>query len=450
MSADNAPQRSPIHLNLLSENTPRHGVSVVEKEGHFLLGEIRDLDHPGLHPEELANLALKIAFMVPTFTTSWIAERMCLAHGVTGDLLAKMRTDKLIENLGEVGHLDYRFCITDSGRERARRLFEISGYVGPAPVSLEAYQAVLEYQLATLPKLDPRTVMDALEPLVLPRTVKEVAGFAGSSGRSLFIYGPPGNGKTTLGHLLHDALAGEMWVPYAISLENTVVRVFDPRIHEEVPLPTIDGESPAHDRRWIRVRRPFVVASGEMTLESLDLGYTSEHGYYEMPLHIKANGGIFLLDDLGFQRSSPKELLSRWIFPLERHIDYLTLNTGQKITVPFRQMLIVSTNMDPEKVMSPAFLRRMGYRLYLGNPNAEDYATILREYAARWNTSIEDASLEHLLQRYENEGRPMRACEPRDLIERARDICKFRSTDLALTPEILDLAWTSYFGNAVV
>ena len=184
-----------------------------------------------------------------------------------------------------------------------------------------------------------------------------------------------------------------------------------------------------------------------MTIESMDLGYSPALGYYEAPLHLKANGGIFLLDDLGFQQEEPQDLLSRWIFPLENHTDFLTLMTGQKIEVPFSQKLIVSTNIDPDKVMSPAFLRRMGYRLYLGDPSPADYVQIFRQYAAKYNCSVASGTLEWLIKRYEAERRPLRGCEPRDLIERARDYCHFTGQELVLNEEVLSLAWMGYFGT---
>ena len=188
---------------------------------------------------------------------------------------------------------------------------------------------------------------------------------------------------------------------------------------------------------------------GELTIEDLDLGFSPSLGYYEAPLHFKANGGTFLLDDLGFQHIDPQELLARWIFPLENGIDYLTLQTGQKLEVPFRQKLIVSTNIDPEKVMNPAFLRRMGYRLYLGDPSPEYYVEIFRRYAGRYDLSVSADHIAAILDRYKAEGRPLRSCEPRDLIERVRDVCMLRDQKVEINEETLDVAWRGYFGNKV-
>jgi predicted ATPase with chaperone activity len=403
----------------------------------------------GIDPEILSDLVLKLAYRLPSFTAAKAADDLALASSVVSDLLTGLKKDKLVENLGAAGPLDYRYALTEGGRERARRLFEICGYVGPAPVSLDAYTEVLNFQLGRLREPGPDEVASALNDLVIPRDSVQIAGLAGSSGRSLFIYGPPGNGKTTLGYLLHNAVAGHLWIPHCIGIENTVIRIYDPRFHKASRLEIDPASGPRIDRRWIRVRRPFIVVGGELTIDSLDLGYNPELGYYEAPLHLKANGGTFLLDDLGHQRVSPQELLSRWIFPLENRVDCLTLQTGQKLQVPFRQHLIVSTNLDPDTMLSAAFMRRMGYRLYLGDPTPDAYTQAFRSYAARLGLDVAEGLIESLLRRYEQESRPLRGCEPRDLIERSLDICRFNREEPALSHEVLHLAWRGYFGNTL-
>jgi len=404
----------------------------------------------GIDPEILSDLVLKLSYRMPSFTAAKAAHELCLTSAVTTELLGQLRKDKLVENLGAAGPLDYRYGITEAGRERARRLFEVCGYVGPAPVSLDAYTQTLEYQLARLPEAGPEEVTQAISDLVLPQDAVQIAGLAGSSGRSLFLYGPPGNGKTTLGHLLHQASGGTLWIPYCIGIENTVIRVFDPRFHRHaVSTPVLTEEGHHIDRRWVQVERPFIVVGGELTMDSLDLGYEPELGYYEAPLHLKANGGTFLLDDLGCQRMAPQDLLSRWIFPLENRVDFLTLKTGQKLQVPFRQHLVVSTNLDPDTMLSPAFMRRMGYRLYVGDPSPDAYRETLRRYCQNSGLEISNELIDGLLKRYQSEGRPMRGCEPRDLIERVLDICRFTRQPQTISEANLDLAWKGYFGNGM-
>jgi predicted ATPase with chaperone activity len=299
--------------------------------------------------------------------------------------------------------------------------------------------------MAQFPKVRPQDVADALSELVLTREASQLAGLAISSGRSLFVFGPPGNGKTSLGRMLLDAIPGDLWIPYCISVDSNVIHLYDIHWHQRVngiaePPGTID-------QRWVKIRRPLIVGGGELTIDSFDLNFSPALRFYEAPLHLKANGGIFLIDDFGRQRVNPQQLLNRWIIPLEHQIDHLTMHTGQSIQVPYRQMLIVATNLDPRTVMDEAFLRRMGYRLHLDKPSPEDYTRIFERYVARAGTTVDPRLIVRLLNRYKAEKRDLRSCEPRDLIERARDICRFRSIPLVLNEETLDLAWTGYFGN---
>jgi hypothetical protein len=287
-------------------------------------------------------------------------------------------------------------------------------------------------------------VAESLSELVLLEENKLLAGLAASSGRSLFVFGPPGNGKTTVSRLLHRALKGSVWIPHCIGIEENVIRVFDPQLHEAVP--GADQLPWSIDRRWVKICRPLIIGGGEMTLESFDLIYNPSLRYHEAPLHLKANGGTFLIDDFGRQRVDPHELLNRWIIPLENRIDYLTLRTGQKLQIPFLMMLIIATNLDPDRVTDPAFLRRLGYRLKLEAPSPERYREIFDRYASRNEFPVSPGLVERLLARYAWERRELRSCEPRDLIERARDICRFTGRSFELNDDVMALAWTGYFG----
>jgi predicted ATPase with chaperone activity len=395
-------------------------------------------------PAVLSDLALKTAYTVPNFTTEWAARQLHLPQQLAGELLELLRTDRLLDVLGLAGPLGYRFAISQPGRERAARLLEISGYVGPAPVSLESYTALLESQLAQFPSVSSGEVSAALAELVLPEEAVLAASLAVSSGRSLFVFGPAGNGKTSLGRALHNAQQGDLWIPRCIGIDSSIIRVYDPQVHHAVEVAV---EQPwMLDHRWVRIRRPLVVLGGETTLDSFDLTYSQVMRFYEAPLHVKANGGTLLIDDFGRQRVEPLQMLNRWIIPLEHQIDYLTLHTGQQIQVPFRQMLIIATNLNPEAVTDPAFLRRMGYRLRLDKPSAERYQQIFQKYASRRGVNPESALVARLIERYRAEDRELRCCEPRDLIERARDICRFQGQPFELNEQVLDLAWAGYFG----
>jgi energy-coupling factor transporter ATP-binding protein EcfA2 len=274
-----------------------------------------------------------------------------------------------------------------------------------------------------------------------------VAGLAISSGRSLFLYGPSGNGKTSLSQALRGALRGDLWIPYCICIGSHVIRIYDPQCHEVIQHDWPPAVEAKLDRRWVHIRRPFIIVGGELTLEALDLTHSYSRGHYQAPLHIKANGGLFLLDDFGCQKVQPHELVNRWIIPLEQQVDYLTLQTGQQIQVPFRQLLIVSTNLKPDDVTTPGLLRRIGYRLFLGDPTPESYIEILSRYCARCGLTASSEVVQWLMERHQQENRPLRSCEPRDLIERVLDICRYRKQPPRIDTELLEIAWYGYFSN---
>ncbi len=406
----------------------------------------QDIAGARLEEGALTDLALKLVYTANRFTTGWMSKRLHLSLALVAEVVEQLSREGLVEETmasSQASRTQYR--ISERGREQAARSLEVCGYLGPAPVSLEAYAAMLRWQFASTPPVRPEHVATALSGLVLSPKAIQLAGLAVSSGRSLFVYGPSGNGKSSLGRQIHAALLGDYWIPYCISVRNSVIRLFDEQVHERVD---VVGEKPGTiDRRWVRIRRPLVVVGGELTLEFLDLIYSPSVRYYEAPPHLKSNGGVFLVDDFGRERVSAEQLLNRFITPMEHQIDYFTLSTGQKIRVPLRHVLIIATNLDPERVTDPAFLRRMGYRLCLEAPTPEQYARIFQAYAQCHGAAVAPELIDQLLGRYHAQSRELRACEPRDLIERARDICRFQGRPLELTPQVLDLAWVGYFGS---
>jgi DNA-binding PadR family transcriptional regulator len=430
-------------------------VDVPSKDPHLpplhrvgdLLAPKAPQDMAGARLEEglLTELALKRAYTINRFTTEWMSKRLHLSMALAAEVVEQLCREGLVEETMMSTQNRPYYRITQRGRDQAVRAMDVSRYLGPAPVSLAAYAAMLRWQFATTPEVRPEHVAKALSGLVLTPKAIHLAGLAVSSGRSLFVYGPPGNGKSSLSRQIHAALMGDYWIPYCISVRDSIIRLFDEQVHQRVE---VVSERPGTiDQRWVRIRRPLVVVGGELTLEFLDLIYSPTLRYYEAPPHLKANGGVFLVDDFGRERVSADQLLNRFITPMEHQIDYFTLSTGQKIQVPLRHVLIIATNLDPQRVTDPAFLRRMGYRLCLEAPTPEQYARIFQAYAQRHGATVAPELLERLLERYRAQDRELRACEPRDLIERSRDICRYQGKPLELTPEVLDLAWIGYFGS---
>lgn len=392
----------------------------------------------------LADLALKTVYADANCTTERAAEKLKLSMPVTEELLQHLYREKLVEIRGLISYGNNRYGLLDRGWQRAQQLLEVNGYIGPAPVSLQAYtESVLRQSAAREPIL-PEYVNEALSGLILPEATVQTLGLVANSRRSLFMSGPSGNGKTTIATALHAAQRGEIWVPYAVEVDGQVIKIFD--LHTHQPVPT--GDLGRYDERWVKIKRPIVIVGGEMTIETMDLIYSTTVRFYEAPFQMKSNGGTLVIDDFGRQRVDPHDLLNRWIVPLEGRIDYLTLHTGKKIEVPFEQLLIFATNLDPSDLVDDAFLRRMGYRLYVGAPDRKMYADIFQRYVENSGFAYDPKRLEYVFRLYEADKRPLRGCEPRDLLLRCVDLCKYEKRPMELTDELLHLAWRNYFGTA--
>ncbi len=412
---------------------------------HFAPPIPESIEETGLSFQFLADLALKTAALESSMTTGAVAERMCLPVPLVELLLQHLYKEKLLENRGSVGFSANRYSLLDKGWDQLRRVTEISGYVGPAPVSLNSYSAMMRSQASPDEIVGQEQVEAAFTDLVLPMSLLQTLGFVINSRRSLFISGIPGTGKTSIAERINNALQEPIWIPYAIAIDEHVVNLYDGHNHDRA---WDEGIFVDYDRRWLRIARPLIIVGGEMTLESTDLIYNRATRYYEAPFQIKANGGTLVIDDFGRQRVEPEELLNRWIIPLERKVDFLTLHTGKKIVVPFEQLVVFSTNLEPSRLVDEAFLRRMGYRVRIEPPSEEIYRTIFERYAETAGITCDAGLIEYLLGKYEAEKRIRKACEPRDLINRFLDICQFQGMQPELTPELLDLAWKNYFGMA--
>ena len=414
----------------------------IESMGPPLPEEISDT---GISEQFLCDLALKHVAMLPEPTTVAVAERINLPRTLTEDLLQQLYREKLIEVKMQSAIGSTRYAMLDHGWDRLARLLSISGYVGPAPVSLRDYSHMMKLQSIPTNTADMDTVRQAFHDLVLPDSLLQTLGCVINSRRSLFLTGLPGTGKTAVAERINGALAGGSWIPFAVEIDGQIIRVFDGHCHE--PMPKEDTPID-YDRRWVLIHRPLVVVGGELTLENADLTWSEAAKFYEAPFQMKSNGGTLVIDDFGRQRVAPQDLLNRWIVPLERRVDYLALHTGKKIEVPFEQLVVFSTNLDEKDLADQAFLRRMGYRARVEPPTPAAYTAIFKQQADRRGIAIEKPVMDHILMKYRVEHRQMKGCEPRDILDRATDICRFEGKGTHLTPQIVDIAWRNYFGTS--
>jgi len=413
----------------------------IESMGPPLPDELNDT---GIAEQFLCDLALKHVAMMPEPTTNSVADAIHLPRTLTEELLQKLYREKLIEVKMQSAIGSTRYAMLDHGWDRYTRLLSLCGYVGPAPVSLRDYSHMMKLQSIPSNTASIETVRQAFHDLVLPESLLQTLGCVINSRRSLFLTGLPGTGKTAVAERINNALDGGIWIPYAVEIDGQIIRVYDGHCHEALP----EDDTPTDfDRRWILIKRPLVVVGGELTLENADLTW-GEAKFYEAPFQMKSNGGTLVIDDFGRQRVAPQDLLNRWIVPLERRVDYLALVTGKKIEVPFEQLVVFSTNLEEKDLADQAFLRRMGYRARVEPPTPEAYAAIFKYQAQKRNITIEQPVLDHILTKYRAERKVMKGCEPRDLLDRATDICLFEKHSLKLTPQIVDVAWRNYFGTA--
>jgi hypothetical protein len=401
-------------------------------------------ENTGLDFGFLADLALKVVYADANCSTDRAAEKLKVSMPVAQELLQHLYREKFVEIRGLIGYGNNRYGMLDRGWQRAQQLLGMNGYIGPAPVSLQAYSDMVLRESAARDPIEPETVRSAMSELVLSEGTVQTLGLVANSRRSLFMTGPAGNGKTTIAVALHGAQSGEIWIPHAIEVDGQVIKVFDLHNHHPVPVDSVDP----YDERWVRIQRPLVIVGGELTIETMDLIYSDTVRFYEAPFQMKSNGGTLVIDDFGRQRVDPHDLLNRWIVPLEGRMDYLTLHTGKKIEVPFEQLLIFATNLDPSDLVDDAFLRRMGYRLYVSAPDPEIYTAIFEQFVRKNGFEYDPKRLDYLFRLYAADKRPLRACEPRDLILRCADLCRYEKRPMVLTDEILRLAWKNYFGAA--
>jgi hypothetical protein len=404
----------------------------------------------GLNPEVLAQLLLK-TLLGGEASGSALAERLRVPYSLLDTLIQHARIEKLIEVRGTsgVGTAGYRYILTDLGRDRANQYMDVCRYVGPAPVPLAQYNAYVRACMAAKTPVDAERLSTGFEHLVVSRPMLDQLGPAVNSGKALFLYGKPGNGKTVVAEGIGRALGDDMYIPHAIDVDGQVITMYDPvnhtRSHTTSESVSIIANTTL-DQRWEKIRRPVVVVGGELTLEMLDLSFNPISKFYEAPIQMKANGGVFVVDDFGRQRIPPRDLLNRWIVPLESRVDFLTLHTGRKFEIPFNVFIIFATNLKPESLADEAFLRRIPYKILAKNPTVDEYCRIFEMNCRKRGLAFDPVMVEYLQRRYYTPRKlEMRACHPRDLVEQVVDICRYQRRPMAITRELLDMACGSYF-----
>jgi len=439
-------ERLKAQGGLLGDNLVAMGAidkAVLDGFMHRIPREPKDIAATGIEETQLLALMMKAIYSFGLSTIAQYADAIKLPLPIMIDLTHLAIERQLLYTLGSRNSdspIGLTYALTDEGRRWTQDAIKRSGYIGPAPVPLADFIYRVSLQKPTNERVTADRILQALTELTLASSVVEQTGPALNSGRAILLYGPPGNGKTSVALSFASVFQESIYVPYAIMVEGQIIRYYDPSVH--IPISqAAEGEDDVesfirretHDMRWVTCRRPFVITGGELTLEMLELRYDVDGHFYEAPLHMKALGGCFLIDDFGRQLVSPTNLLNRWIVPLESRLDYLKLHTGKTFSIPFEELVIFSTNLEPEDLMDPAFLRRLPYKIEVGPPDLEQYRTIFERECARQGLTLRDDVFNFILYMVKEEmGLELAAYHPRFIVDQVVATCRF----LGLQPEL--------------
>lgn len=418
-------------------------------EERFWPTEPRTLADSGLADSLIESLICKFLAVRGTSSGRKIAEHVCLPFRLLEDMFATLRTKQVLVHSGSAPFNDYYYALTERGRKIADDFRRACAYMGPAPVQLSEYINSVEAQAMLADSEAPTSedLAEACDDISIDEKLFDFLGPAVNSGAGIFLYGSPGNGKSTLAQRITRCFGTHMWIPHAVIEDGQIIKVFDTAFHKQ-----LDDESSGivktqdYDCRWVRIVRPTVVVGGELTLDSLEIRHDQVRNVSEAPLQMKSNGGCLLIDDFGRQRATPADLLNRWIVPLEHQHDFLTLPTGKKIQVPFRQLIIFSTNLEPHELVDEAFLRRIPYKIEVEDPGEVEFFRLFEIHAEKLGIEYRKEVVEYLIAtHYRSANRRMRRCHPRDLLLQIRNYCRYRRMPLEMRNEYIDRVVQSYF-----
>ncbi len=407
------------------------------------------VEDTGLIQDDFERLILKYLLAKGTRTGRQICQQIKLPFGIVDPILKRAKQDQLVAFRGTAEMGDYEFTITDLGRERARRFAQECTYFGSAPVCFKDYLNAMEAQSIAKQEATEEDLKEAFSDLIINSKMLDRLGPAVNSGRGMFLFGEAGNGKTSIAERITKAFGSTIWIPRCLSIDGDIVRIFDPGIHEEVTQ-EVDSESlfdlSGIDQRWVQIVRPTVIAGGELTMNELEIIQNPQTKICEAPLQLKSNCGTFVIDDFGRQRMPVDELLNRWIVPLEKRYDFLNVPSGKKIQVPFDQLIIFSTNLEPKDLVDAAFLRRIPYKIEALDPSPEEFRQLFELMAPMLGFQFDESAYQYLVdQHYTAVNRPFRACQPRDLLLQVKNYCVYKQSPKKLSPEAFDFAVENYF-----
>jgi predicted ATPase with chaperone activity len=416
-------------------------------EDVFQPAEPQSIEQTGISPVLIETLICKYLLQVGSTSGRDIAQRLCLPFGILEDVLLALRSRQVLVHQGQAALNDYCYALTEQGVSRARAAMQACSYVGPVPVPLDEYVTSVEAQTIRAEPARREQLTTAFRGISIEPELLDLLGPAVNSGAGLFLYGAPGNGKTTLAKRITHCFGQHIWIPRTLTEDGQFIKLYDAACHESVE----DSESSliktAHiDTRWVKIRRPTVVVGGELTMDNLEIRHDPRANVSEASIQLKSNCGCLLIDDFGRQRIDPADLLNRWIVPLECRHDYLTLATGKKIQVPFEQLIIFSTNLEPLDLADEAFLRRIPYKIEVKSPSVTEFARLFEASCKTFGCRFFPEAVRYLIEtHYTPYGRPLRRCHPRDLLAQIKNYCLYYGRPMELRPDYLDRVVRSYF-----